>query len=348
MINNQKSGDGSTNIQSENVTINHINNSVVLCSIEETAKKLLSSVFGELPEETKKLISINQQSYFQVLSDSLSKIIKQNDDLKKAINDPDFQFVSKIASISASRSSSTELHKNLSSLVIQRINNSDADLRRIVYNEAISTIGKLTSDQLKIITLCFLLIYTNHNIRSWETFKNYLTQRIEPFLDFKDTNAEFLHIEYTGCGSIMISSSDILEIYKQNYSCLFLKLVEKQKIDNLNLDTSVKQSLLFLDQKEQKYLIKPLNKIDLETFLKEKNVDEETSKKLTSIYEYHIKNNEEIKDEIMEVNEGKKLIEIWEKSKIKHLSLTSVGIAIAANYFEQVTGEKIDISIWIN
>jgi hypothetical protein len=98
-----------------------------------------------------------------------------------------------------------ELHKNLSSLIIQRINNDNEDLKRIVYDEAISTINKLTIDQLKIITLCYLLKYTSYGgIVSWEAYKKYLDRHIKPFLGFKNTNAEFQHIEYAGCGSIGI------------------------------------------------------------------------------------------------------------------------------------------------
>ena len=201
-ISNQKSGDNSTNLQAGRDIVVSSGN-VALYSIEEVAKQLMGSVFGELPEDTKKQIETNQKSYFQALSENLGKIIKQNEDLKKVIDSPDFQFISKTASISASRSSSAELHKNLSSLMTQRINNDDEDLKRIVYDEAISTIGKLTTDQLKIITLCYLGRYTTYGgIASWDTFKTYLNKHIKPFIEFKNTNAEFQHIEYAGCGSI--------------------------------------------------------------------------------------------------------------------------------------------------
>jgi len=61
------------------------------------------------------------------------------------------------------------------------------------------------------------------------------------------------------------------------------------------------------------------------------------------------RSNDEIKKKIIEeTSVGKELLELWEKSNLKHLSLTSVGITIGASYFEQTTGEKIDIGIWIN
>ena len=347
LINNQKSGDDSTNLQaSGDIVIN--SNKVVLYSIEEVAKQLMGSVFGELPDETKKQVETNQKSYFQALSENLGKIIKQNEDLKKVINSPDFQYISKTASISASRSSSAELHKNLSSLITQRINNNDDDLKRIVYNEAISTIGKLTTDQLKIITLCYLLRYTSYDgIISWNTFKNYLSTHIKPFVDFKNTNAEFQHIEYTGCGSIGIGSWDLVNIYRQQYSFLFFNLIEKDKVDNLSLPN--KNEIVVLDSKEDKYFFKFKNKTEFKNYLKEYKTNDETIKKLISIYESNIKNDDEIKKKIFdEIDIGRSLLDLLEKSSLKNLTLTSVGIAIGASYFEQVTSEKIDIGIWIN
>ena len=349
MISNQKSGDDSTNLQAgRDIVVN--SNKVALYSIEEVAKQLMGSVFGELPDETKKQIEANQKSYFQALSENLGKIIKQNEDLKKVIDSPDFQYISKTASISASRSSSAELHKNLSSLITQRINNNDEDLKRIVYDEAISTIGKLTTDQLKIVTLCYLLKYTSYGgIVSWKAYKKYLGSHIKPFLGFKNTNAEFQHIEYAGCGSIGIGSWDVLNIHRQQYSFLFLNLVEKEQIDSLNFSDEIKKEVVALDQKEDKYFIRFKNKTDLENYIKEKKIDEEIGKKFVSVYESHIKNAEDIKKKIIEeTSVGKELLVLWEESNLKHLSLTSVGITIGASYFEQITGEKIDISIWIN
>lgn len=220
-INNQKSGDNSTNLQAGGaITVN--NNAVALYSIEEVSKQLLGSVFGELPDETKTQITQNQKSYFQALSENLQKIVKDSSDLKKIIESPDFQFISKKASISASRSSSTDLHKNLSSLIIQRVNFDSEDLKRIVYNEAITTIEKLTTDQLKILTLCFLFKRTKFNgLTNIEQFKQFLDQKIKPFIDFKRTTAEFEHLAYTGCASISIASHDIVGLFKGNYADIF-------------------------------------------------------------------------------------------------------------------------------
>jgi hypothetical protein len=282
MISNQKSGDDSTNLQAGRDIVVNAGNSIALYSIEEVAKQLMGSVFGELPDETKKQIETNQKSYFQALSENLGKIIKQNNELKKVIDSPDFQYISKTASISASRSSSAELHKNLSSLIIQRINNDSEDLKRIVYDETISTINKLTRDQLKILTLCFLLKRTKMNgLTNIAQFNQYLEQRIKPFIDFKKTTAEFEHLVYTGCASISIASHDINGLLKGNYPEIFK-------------DDNTPEKLL---------------------------TGNETATRLTSV---------------------------WKDTQIQNMNLTSVGIVIASTFYEQVTGDRINIDIWIN
>lgn len=219
---NQKSGDTSTNLQAGRDIIMNNSSVIALYSIEEISKQLLNSVFGEFSEETKMQISKNQKSFSQVLTEKLQNITKDYSEVKKVIDSPDFQYISKKASISASRSSSTDLHKNLSSLIVQRVNFDNEDLKRIVYNEAITTIEKLTVDQLKILTLCFLLKRTKQNgLTNLEQFKQYLEQKIKPFIDFKRTTAEFEHLAYAGCASISIANHDIVGLFKGNYPDIF-------------------------------------------------------------------------------------------------------------------------------
>lgn len=281
MISNQKAGDNSTNLQAGRDILVSNQNLIAMYSIEDVAKRLLVSVFGELPNIAKEQIEDNQKSYFQTLSEKLGEIIKQNEELERVINSPDFQYVSKAATISASRSSSVELHRNLSSLLIQRINNDEEDLKKIVYNEAILTINKLTNDQLKILTLCFLIKRTKVNgLASIIEFDQYLEQKIKPFIDFKNTPSEFEHIVYTSCASISIASLSLSAVLKENYPDIF------------------KEEAL------EKLLI----------------------------------NNET----------GSKLISVWKDTKIQNMNLTSVGIVIASTFYEQITGDKIDIDIWIN
>lgn len=318
------------------------------------AKDLIISVVDQkliaFRDEAKSVYEERASEFVKLLTEKIKELPEEE---MVKLKEPDTQLTLVEAAKISGRKQNDELRNLLANLVVSRIKNDKTgkeELKNIVYNEAISTINKLTIDQLKIITLCYLLRYTSYGgIISWDTFKNYLATHIKPFLGFKNTNAEFQHIEYAGCGSIGIGSWDLLKIYRHQYSFLFFNLVEKKEIDDLNLPTEIQQEITALDKKEDKYFIRFKNKTDFEEYLKKKKIDEEITKKLTAIYESHIKNNDEVKKKILEETEvGKELLDLWEKSALKHLSLTSVGIAIGASYFEQTTGEKIDIDIWIN
>ncbi len=281
------------------------------------------------------------------------KLNSLSEDERSKLREPDVQLALVEAAKISGRKRGEELRDLLANLVINRIENDSSgeeDLKNIVYNEAILTINKITLDQLKIITLCYLLRHTNHGgVVSWNTFRTYLNNNIKPFLSFKNTVAEFQHIEYAGCGSIGIGSWDFIKSFQQEYSFLFFNLVDKQKIDDLNIAEEVKKEIVAVDVKEDKYSIKYRNKTELENFLKGKDIDKKIIGKIISIYEASIKNEEEIREKIMkETDIGVSLLNIWDKSDLKHLSLTSVGIAIGASYFEQIVGERVDIGIWIN
>src|SRR5690242_6969424 len=106
MMNNQRAGDDSSNLQAGgDITVNN-NVTFVVNSVEEVSKQLLDSVFGELSESTKRRIRLNQESYFQVLAEKLQTVALEGQRLRKIIDSPDFQYISKNAGISASRSSS--------------------------------------------------------------------------------------------------------------------------------------------------------------------------------------------------------------------------------------------------
>lgn len=269
-----------------------------------------------------------------------------NEEIEK-LKEPDTQVILMEAAKISGRKQDEDLKNLLADLVIKRIKNDNSgkeELKNLVYNEAILTINKLTIDQLKIITLCYLLRYTqNPSVNSWDRFKLHLENYVSPFLDFKNTIAEFQHIEYTGCGSLSIGITnwDLIETFRSTYSILFFNYVERDLIDTLSLQENIKNDICILVENENKYYMKFRNKDDFQKYLTEKHVDTEVSTKLLNIYWSHIKNPDEIKKMVFDCSEnGKKMMNIWENSFFKLLSLTSVGIAIGACYYEQKTGAK--------
>jgi len=319
------------------------------------AKDLIISVVDQkmitFKDEAKTTFDQRTGEFKKLLSEKIRDLPEKE---MGKLRDPDTQIALLEAASISGRKSNDELRNLLANLVVSRIKNDSSgkeELKNIVYNEAISTVSKLTIDQLKVIALCYLLRYTSYGgIISWETFNNYLNTHIKPFMGFKNSNAQFQHIEYAGCGSIGIGSWNLIEIYRQQYSFLFLNLIEKEKIDGLNLPKEILAEIIKLDPGEGKYFISVRNKIILEKYLNNKHLTEETTKQFSALYEQSIKSPDEVKKKIQdETDIGKEFIELSDgNANILHLSLTSVGIAIGASYFEQTVGEKINIDIWIN
>jgi hypothetical protein len=319
------------------------------------AKDLIVSVVDQkmiaFKDEAKATFEQRTGEFKRLLSEKIKDLPEEE---MGKLREPDTQIALLEAASISGRKSSDELRNLLANLVVSRIKNDKTgkeELKNIVYNEAISTVSKLTIDQLKVITLCYLLRYTSYSgITSWETFKGYLSTHIKPFIGFKNSNAQFQHIEYAGCGSIGIGSWNLIEIYRQQYSFLFMNLIEKAKIEDLSLSEEIKTEILKFDPAEDKYFVRVRNKNDLEKYLKDKSLKEETITQFLSLYERNIKNPDDVKKKIQEETDtGKELVSLWDGgANISHLSLTSVGIAIGASYFEQTVGQKIDIDIWIN
>lgn len=316
------------------------------------AKDLVESVIDQrlmvFKNEAKEEYQIRTKEFGDLLKGKLS--VLPEEEIAK-LKDPDTQLALLEAATISGRKQSSDLRAVLADLVIHRIKNDQTgkeELKNIVYNEAITTIGKITLDQLKIITLCYLLRYTSFlGVTSWETFKDYLRKNISPFIDVNNSNSQFQHIEYAGCGSIGIGSWSLDQKYQGEYSFLFFNDIEESEIAELGITDELRAKIIGKNE-NGKFLIRFMNKNTLEEYLKVNSSNTTINSNIVSLYERKIKSTSDVRKKIEdETDIGKNIFEIWGKN-LQNLSLTSVGIAIGATYFEQVVGEKIDINIWIN
>lgn len=269
------------------------------------------------------------------------------DDIKK-LSDPDLQYILTKSVMQAGRKDSNELRENLAYLITERIKNHEHDLKSLVYNEAIETIGKLTIDELKIITLCFTLQYTRRlNIKHIDELDNFL-KLLEPLYDFNNTNAEFQHIEYTGCGAIGIGTWNYVTALANGYPELFPLIISANHLVGHNIPSEIMQDI-FTTINDKEFEFKIVNEKKLNSYLDSQSIEEIRKNEIRSQFstakqEQTRKINEIIKNS----KEIQKAIEITTNSNLEHLTLTSVGIVIGVMYYEKIIKEKIPIDAWIN
>jgi len=275
------------------------------------------------------------------------------DDISK-FSSPDIQVMMNQAINCASRKDSEVLRKNLAALLVGRIKHDSDELKTIIYDEAIATVGKLTNNQVKILTIVFLLLHTsNPGIVNWATFNSYINEYVAPFLDFKNTKTDFKHLVYAGCASLSsLGEKDLGGILLSVYPFLFAKMVPQEEIDSLDL-AGAKSSLFEFLEKDGKGFYVPKMTVTIEkleeNLIKNAGVKPEVSRKIVEVYNKNLKNTGEvIKDLQDNTDMGSKLAYIINDRNIRRLTLTSVGIVIAVSNYEQVTGSVLDIDNWMD
>ena len=292
--------------------------------VQNLVNTLLENNFPKLQQIAKEAAKDNVEKFAKTFFEKARELKKEE---QEKFTDPDIQFVLTKAIESNARKDSDELRSILSSLIIKRVQNDQNDLKRIVLNEAIFTINKLTSNELKILTLCFLVAYTTvSEIHDNASFNNFLEKHIDPFLSFKNTASEFEHIQYTGCGSIEISGIDIFHALTESYPIIFFTDFELKEIEDLGISETIKNDFFSFDSLLNKFRIKHAKKEDFYKLLNSYDISPEIRGKIDSLYQHHIMDTATFTKLIEEkTNAGKRLLECYKNTLIKNLRLTSVG-----------------------
>ncbi|WP_424356542.1 LPO_1073/Vpar_1526 family protein [Methanocella sp. MCL-LM] len=341
-------GQGSqTNTVSGSQTIYIMNQGLNLADTKILFQDLFEKNFPQLQDKAKEEAMRNRDKLIQTFYDQAKDELSLEDIQK--LSDPDVQYNLICALKSASRKDSQELRDMLSSLIITRIKHDTIDIKRIVLNEATSTLGILTTNQLKILALSFRLKYSRYfRVRSWDDINELLNKHVKPFLDFNTQSIDFAHLEYTSCAKVDVLTWDIIEILKNQYSFFFLNEIESTVVEAMNIPNELKYTIFFFDIPNNKCIFSLLTVHDLDAVIKNK-VTPEMHNNLLQLYQKCLKNNDEI-EKIMrnKTDIGGELIDKWRSTSLKNLSLTSVGIALGIIYYEHICSEKVNLDIWIH
>ncbi|WP_419742414.1 LPO_1073/Vpar_1526 family protein [Paraclostridium dentum] len=224
----QKGGKESTNIQVANVNnFQGIGYNDVKCICRDLFEQNFITLKNEALEVVQERIEIFNNKYIDKLIDEKIENISE---LKK----PDMQFVLYEAQKSYARNGGNNLLEILVSILAERTKESNESLLNLNYNEALTIIPKITSEQMDLLTLVFLLRYTcNNSVKCEETLKSYLKTYILPFSDISNIkNSTLKYMTYLGCGNVLVG--DKLElILSKTYPEVFENKNIKQYMINL-------------------------------------------------------------------------------------------------------------------
>lgn len=350
----------SHNISIKNSISNKANNALVQAEIvkigynsDEVTQIVTNTLNSVLPILESKAKDIYKQRTDE-LENKVNELLLQlpQEDVISKLSDPEMQLALKEATLITGKKQDKDLRDLLSRIVFKKIQQQEPNketLKNLVYTEAIRTMDKVTPNQVKIITLCYLIKYTqNKRFQDWTGMKSYFENSIKPFLNFHSTTAEYQHIEYAGCGTLSnFGTGGVLNIIKDTYAFLFVKPLSIEQITKTIGDLNLYPNI-FIKINDTEVRVVGRNKQELEEYLKQQSIEETVVNKITNLYEQQLSgiNVEElVKNNAPYLQE---LVETWKSASIDGLTLTSVGIVIGALNYEQTTGNSINIDEWIN
>lgn len=342
---NQSSGDNSTNIQASTVNIHGVS----ATEARQIALDVYNSNFMSLAGIAKDIARSRAE---EITEEFVNKLQQQNPIGLEQAKDPDFQHALFGVQKEYARCGDKGIGELLIDILIDRSKHPTRDILQIVLNESLTVAPKLTTDQLAALSIIFLFRYTiNNEINSLPTYYKYLDLHIKPFANsISNRQVSYQHLEYSGCGAISISSIELPELIRSQYGGIFSKGLDETQFESKQFIIP-RHSPIFSRciNNENNIQVNAINEEAIKTEADNHNIPESEIPKLIAMYNESMMSHEEIRD--LTINGApymSNVFEIWSKSAMKNITLTSVGIAIGHANVKKDIGEFTNLSIWIN
>lgn len=254
---------------------------------------------------------------------------------------PDVQYALNASVSTAARRDSSEMRKVLAGLLVKRVRCEGEDLRTIALSEAAQVVGRVTVDQLRAIALTFMLRYTKRSkILTVEQLKAYF-EMLKPLIPTKIGNADFQHLAYSQCASINeISHFDLQGSLATEYEAVFCEPFDAAELQRLPAAVQPLVKKLFFRHSDGRLgFLLPREQVEQEC--KTAGLEDADTKTVLALYKRRDPGP------LLADGTAKTILDLW-NTGFDRLTLTSVGIAIGAIYYEEVTGDSIDLSIWLS
>lgn len=345
-INNQtqRSGDSCINVQAETITVNGL----TYKDVRDIALDVYHSNFHKLSGIARDIAS---QRAEEITDNFIAKLQTRNSAGIQLAQDPGMQHAIYTAQIEYAKNGDKELGEILVDILIDRSKECNRSLLQIVLNESLIVAPKLTKEQLNALSLVFSLKYTRSlTMNSLVALDHYLAHRIAPFTTLLSKNAAcYQHLEFTGCGAVSLGEGHIEGIFSNTYSGVFTKGIPTSDLQKfISIDPGIQSN--FIPCLRDSNLIQ-LNAADdevLRSKLNNQGLSATLIENIINTYANYRLSKEEIKQDLISRNSCMvELLDVWDNSFMKNMTLTSVGIAIAHAYIRSINGDNDDLSIWI-
>ena len=175
--------------------------------------------FTKLGKDVEHLINERAE---KIVVDYLNKLVQEDPNLIQNTKNPDIRYDIIEAQKAYARLGDQEMADLLVKILVERTKSTENTFKNIALNESLSVIPKLTSKQIDVITLIYLVRYYSF-VPTFKMPFDFYYQTLVNFLAVEIPNSEmfYQHLQYSGCLSISIGSSSFASIFMHKFPHLF-------------------------------------------------------------------------------------------------------------------------------
>lgn len=203
-------GDYSSNIQGTKVNV--YQQGLNYTEVKDIVMTVFKSNFYDLGKEVEKIVDKRAE---EIVTEYLQRLVAKSPEALRNTEDPDLRFAIYEVQKSHARRGEKKVADLLVDVLVDRTLAKEESLLKLVYNEAMEIIPKLTLKQIDVVTAIFIARYVNiGGLFPIELLNAILNNFVS---DVPEDEIFYRHLEYTGCISISIGSLEFTGILSEAY-----------------------------------------------------------------------------------------------------------------------------------
>jgi hypothetical protein len=268
----------------------------------------------------------------------------------EAFKDPDFQYMLNDAQKAVARSGDAAVRDTLVDLVARRSLEKGRTRIAITLAEAATKVANLTSEEFAALSLAYLVRYTiDRSVNNLATLGTYIQTKLVPFAKaVSKERSSYWHLQSQSCANIEMGEVDILAALTRAYGGVLGDGFTREQLESHLPDGKKDAFDPFLMQcinNGGKLQPRALNFQDLKDNAGDAALTENELRNVWNVFENTI--NDASARITSVAPDAPILFDAWAHTPLKHLTLTSVGIAVAHAHAVRVIDLKAPLNIWI-